>query len=147
MWEKTAYFAPSHYPDCINKSALWTSVSACIMDDIAEGPEKQRDWVPGRDNEPPFSRGKCGEALVTSISNLSKSETNLANAGPRLRPDVDGGKASAARKWIHFDLQSFNISVDRSEAVAGGAAWSSPYLSFITCTYKYTFPFLYCSSY
>lgn len=47
------------------------------MDDIAEGPERQRGWVPGRDNEPPFSRGKCGEALVTSISNLSKSETNL----------------------------------------------------------------------
>ncbi len=77
MWEKTAYFAPSHYPDRINKSALWTSVSACIMDDVAEGPERQRGWVPGRDNEPLFSRGKCGEALVTSISNLSKSETNL----------------------------------------------------------------------
>lgn len=61
------------------------------MDDIAEG-LKDRGWVPGRDNEPPFGRGKCGEALVTSISNLSKSETSLtANAGPRLRPD--------ARRW------------------------------------------------
>lgn len=71
------YSSPSHHPDHINKSALWTSASACIMDDIAEGPERQRGSVPGRDNEPPFSRGKCGEALVTSISNLSKSDTNL----------------------------------------------------------------------
>lgn len=47
------------------------------MDDVAEGPERQRGWVPRRDNEPALSRGKCGEALVTSISNLSKSETNL----------------------------------------------------------------------
>lgn len=46
--------------------------------------------MPGRDNEPPFSHGKCGEALVTSISNLTKSETNqTANVGPCLRPDVD----------------------------------------------------------
>lgn len=52
-------------------------MSACIMDDIAEGPERQRGWVPGRDNEPPLSHEKCGEALVTSISNLSKSESNL----------------------------------------------------------------------
>ena len=57
-----------------NKSALWTSASACIMDDIAKGPERHRGWVPGRDNEPPFNRGKCREALVTSISNLSKSQ-------------------------------------------------------------------------
>ena len=47
------------------------------MDDIAEGPAGQRGLVPGSDNEPPFNRGKCGEALVTSISNLSESETNL----------------------------------------------------------------------
>ena len=103
------------------------------MDDIAEGPERQRGWVPGRDNEPPFSRGKCGEALVTSMSNLSKSESNLQQMqDPARGPDVDGRKAGTARKWIHFDLRSFNISVDRSEATAGGAAWSSPYLSFIT---------------
>lgn len=77
MWEKTAYFAPSHCPDHINNSALWTSASACIMDDIAEGLARQRGWVPKRDNEPPFSCGKCVEGLVTSISNLSKSDTNL----------------------------------------------------------------------
>lgn len=47
------------------------------MDDIAEGPERQRGRVPERDNEASFGRGKCGEALVTSISKLSKSETNL----------------------------------------------------------------------
>lgn len=67
MREKTAYFAPSLDPDRINKSALWTSVSACIMDDIAEGPARQRGWVPGRDNEPPFSHGKKREALVYLI--------------------------------------------------------------------------------
>lgn len=77
------------YPNCRHKSALWTSVPVCIMDDIAEG----RSWVPGRDNEPPFSRGKCGEALVTSISNLTKSETDgRANVGPCWRPDVDGSR-------------------------------------------------------
>lgn len=70
-------FVSSHYPDCINKLALWTSVSVCIIDDIAEGPARQRGWVPGRDNEPPFSHGKCVEALVTNISNLSTSDTNL----------------------------------------------------------------------
>lgn len=82
--------------------------------------------MPGRDNEPPFSRGKCGEALVTSISNLSKSETNLtANAGPCLRLDVRRWKAGRrAWKWIHFNLQFFNISVDMSEAMTGGAAQS-----------------------
>ena len=47
------------------------------MDDVAEGPERHRGWVPGRDNESLLSRRQCGEALVTSISNLSKSETNL----------------------------------------------------------------------
>lgn len=47
------------------------------MDDIAEGPERQRGWVPEKDNEASFSHGKCGEALVTSISKLGKSETNL----------------------------------------------------------------------
>lgn len=92
------------------------------MDDIAEGPERHRDWVPGRDNEPPLSRGKCGEALVTSISNLSKSETLAANAGPCLRPDVDGRKAGKLKKWIHFDLKLFNVSVGMSEAMTGGAA-------------------------
>lgn len=34
--EKNAYAAP--YPNFRNKSALWTSVPVCIMDDIAEGP-------------------------------------------------------------------------------------------------------------
>lgn len=34
--EKNAYVAP--YPNFRNKSALWTSVPACIMDDVAEGP-------------------------------------------------------------------------------------------------------------
>lgn len=105
MWEKTAYFTPSHNPGRINKSALWTAVSVCIMDDIAEGPERQRGWVPGRDNEPPFSRGKCGEALVTSISNLSKSETDsLQMQDPaRGRLEMVGGPGTP-RKRIHFEL-------------------------------------------
>lgn len=92
------------------------------MDDVAEGPERHRDLVPGRDNEPPLNRGKCGEALVTSISNLSKSETSTANAGPCLRPDVDGRKAGMLKKRIRFDLKLFNISVGMSEAMTGGAA-------------------------
>lgn len=94
--EKLPILPPSHHPDRINKSALWTSVSACIMDDIAEGPARQRGWVPGRDNEPPFSRGKCGEALVTSISNLSKSETQLTANGP-MRME---GRLELLKKWI-----------------------------------------------
>lgn len=77
MCEKTVCSVSSSYPDHINKSALWTSASACIMDDIAEGPARQRGWVPGRDNEPPFGHGKCVEALLTNISNLSASDTNL----------------------------------------------------------------------
>lgn len=34
--KKNTYVAP--YPNFRNKSALWTSVPVCIMDDIAEGP-------------------------------------------------------------------------------------------------------------
>lgn len=41
--------ALSHCPDHINKSALWTSVCVCIMDDLAESPE--REWMPRTDNE------------------------------------------------------------------------------------------------
>lgn len=81
------------------------------MDDIAEGPARQRGWVPGRDNEPPFSRGKCGEALVTSISNLSKSEAQLRANGP-MRME---GMLELLKNGFHFDLQSPDISVDRSE--------------------------------
>lgn len=62
------------------------------MDDIAEGPERQRGWVPGGDNEAPLGRGKCGEALVTSISKLSQIREQLrAKTGdPRLWSGVDG---------------------------------------------------------
>lgn len=77
--------------------------------------------MPGRDNESPFSRGKRGKALVTSTSNLSKSETKLtAYAGPCLRPDVDGRRASVL-------ANGFACAVNMSEAMTGAAAWSSVY--------------------
>lgn len=47
VWEKkkAPVSTPSRYPHHprkpptrINKSALWTSVSVCIMDDVADGP-------------------------------------------------------------------------------------------------------------
>lgn len=102
MWNKTAYFAPSHGPNRINKSELWTSVSVSIMDDIAEGPAGQRGWVPGRNNEPPFSCGKIREALVTSISNLSKSAYSKRTA--LLEACWDGGKIRKTPTLIYFDL-------------------------------------------
>lgn len=48
---------------CINKPALWTSVSACIMDDIAEGHARRRGWAPGRDNQPSFQSWETCEKL------------------------------------------------------------------------------------
>lgn len=127
MWEKTAYFAPSCYPDHINKSGLWTSVSACIMDDIAEGPARQRGWVPGRDNEPPFSCGKCGEALVTSISNLSKSDTNLQQMQDPARGLMQmEGRPELLENGFTLICSPSVCLLMGSEAMAGRAAWSSP---------------------
>lgn len=68
--------------------------------------------MPEIDNEPPFSRGKCVEGLVTSISNLSKSDTNLQ----QMQDPTRGLMSMEGR--IHFDLQSFSISTGLSETSA-----------------------------
>lgn len=60
-------FCPYFLSEPINQSASWTSVSECIMDDIAEGPARQRGWVPGRDNEPAFSQERKREVLLYLI--------------------------------------------------------------------------------
>lgn len=78
--------------------------------------------------KPPFSCGKWGEALVTSISNLPKSETDeTANAGPCSRPDVDRNGDGVLGSRIRFDPQLFNVAVNMSEAMTGEPARSSFY--------------------
>lgn len=93
--------------------------------------------MPGRDNEPPFSGGKCGEALVTSISNLTKSETDeTANVGPCSRPDVDGSWDGVLGNRFTLICSLFNMAVSMSEAMTGDPARPA----FITRAHEHVSP-------
>lgn len=61
-------------------------------------------------------------ALVKSRSNLSKIGDELRANADCFRPGDDGRKA-CSKKGVHFDLRTFNTSVDRSEAMT---AWPLP---------------------